>query len=220
MKRFFMRNISLLSGLSGAVIAIFICSLLYYGNTYFSEIYVALVAFCIAFFSITGILIGRAFEKLKRTAMLDDLTQLWNKRYFNIRLSEEWAGLLAEAAEDALEQVDVVARGAAGAVRALFRIDGDRKRRAHRLAQLAGDAALLTVRVATQRVQATETRRLRGLFHRVHQRVLGTEQVLERQPQAAEQFQQQQALEVGNDLAHGLTAPPGRCRNRPAARTP
>ena len=88
MKRYFMRNISLLSGLFGAAIAIFICTLLYYGNTYFSELYGALVAFCIAVFSITGILIGRAFEKLKRTAMLDDLTQLWNKRYFNIRLSE------------------------------------------------------------------------------------------------------------------------------------
>jgi hypothetical protein len=55
------------------------------------------------------------------------------------------AGFLAEAAEDALEQVDVVARGAAGAVGALFGIDGDRQRRAHRFAQLAGDAAFLAV---------------------------------------------------------------------------
>ena len=89
MKRFFMRNISLLSGLFGAVIAIFICLLHYYENTYFPELYGALVAFCIIFFSIIGIFIGRAFEKMKRTAMLDDLTQLWNKRYFNIRLTEE-----------------------------------------------------------------------------------------------------------------------------------
>src|SRR5690606_41884535 len=42
--------------------------------------------------------------------------------------------LLAEAAVDALEQVDVVARGAAGVVLARLRIDGDRKRRAYRLA--------------------------------------------------------------------------------------
>src|SRR3546814_198527 len=61
------------------------------------------------------------------------------------------ARLLAEPAEDALEQVDVVARGAAGAVGALLRIDGDRKRRADRLAQLAGDAALFAVRIAAQR---------------------------------------------------------------------
>ena len=89
MKRFFMRNISLLSGLIGAVIAIFFCLLHYYGNAYFSELYGALVAFCIIFFSFVGIFIGRAFDKLKRTAMLDDLTKLWNKRYFNIRLDEE-----------------------------------------------------------------------------------------------------------------------------------
>src|SRR5690606_22543698 len=37
------------------------------------------------------------------------------------------AGLLAEPAEDALEQVDVVARGAAGAVGALLGLYGDRQ---------------------------------------------------------------------------------------------
>ena len=112
------------------------------------------------------------------------------------------AGFLAEPAEDALEQVDVVARGAAGAVGALLGIDGDRQRRAHRLAQLAGDAALLAVRIAAQRMHAAEARRLRGLLHRVHQRVLRTEQVFQGQPQAAEEFQQQQALEPGNDVLH------------------
>jgi hypothetical protein len=66
------------------------------------------------------------------------------------------AGFFAEAAEDALVQVDVVARGAATAVGALLRFDGDRERRAYRFAQLAGDAALLAVRVAAQRVQAAK----------------------------------------------------------------
>src|SRR6187397_2545458 len=47
------------------------------------------------------------------------------------------AALLAESAEDALHEVDVVARGAARAVRALLALDGDGERRAHRLAQLA-----------------------------------------------------------------------------------
>src|SRR5215470_17561719 len=50
------------------------------------------------------------------------------------------AGFLAQAAVDALHHVDVVARSAAGAVvppRA--GLDGDRLRRADRLAQLAGD---------------------------------------------------------------------------------
>src|ERR1043165_3717414 len=61
------------------------------------------------------------------------------------------AGLLAEAAVDALHHVDVVARGAARAVvAARAGLDGDRLRRADRLAQLAGDAALLAVRIAAQ----------------------------------------------------------------------
>src|SRR6185312_10186499 len=58
------------------------------------------------------------------------------------------AALLAEAAEDALDEVDVVARGAARAVVALLALDRDRERGAHRLAQLAGDAALLAVGIA------------------------------------------------------------------------
>src|SRR3954452_18369303 len=64
------------------------------------------------------------------------------------------AALFAEAAEDALGQVDVVARGAAGAVGALVGFDGDGQRRAHGFAQLAGDAALFAVLVAAQRMQA------------------------------------------------------------------
>src|SRR4029453_15027848 len=52
------------------------------------------------------------------------------------------AALLAEPAEDALGEVDVVARGPARAVVALFGLDGDGERRAHRPAQLAGDAGL------------------------------------------------------------------------------
>src|SRR5262245_40394584 len=70
------------------------------------------------------------------------------------------AGLLAEAAIDALHHVDVVARGASGAVIAPRpRLDGDRLGRADRLAQLAGDAALLAIGIAAQRVLAAEARR-------------------------------------------------------------
>jgi len=64
------------------------------------------------------------------------------------------AGFLAEAAVDALEKIDVVAGRAARAVVADTRLDGDRERRTHGLAELARDAALLAVRVAAQRVQA------------------------------------------------------------------
>src|SRR5271165_6961604 len=56
------------------------------------------------------------------------------------------AGLLAKPAIDALHHVDVVAGGAPGAVvAARARLDGDRLGGADRLAQLAGDAALLAV---------------------------------------------------------------------------
>src|SRR5688500_434438 len=58
------------------------------------------------------------------------------------------AGLLAEAAVDALHHVDVVARRPPRAVLARLGVDGDRLRRADRLAELAGDAALLAVRIA------------------------------------------------------------------------
>src|SRR5262249_56875374 len=69
------------------------------------------------------------------------------------------AGLLAHAAVDALHHVDVVARGAAGAVvAARAGLDGDRLGGADRLAQLAGDAALLAVRVAAQHMLAAEAR--------------------------------------------------------------
>ena len=89
MKRFFKRNISLVSGLLAAVVAILISLLHYYGNTYFPELYGFIAAFTIILFVVGAVFVGRAFEKLKRTAMLDELTQLWNKRYFNIRLAEE-----------------------------------------------------------------------------------------------------------------------------------
>src|SRR6202158_3998053 len=79
-------------------------------------------------------------------------------REFEIRSLDDGVdrtGLLAQTAIDALHHVDVVAHGAAGAVvAARTGLDGDRLRRTDRLAQLAGDAALLAVGVAAQRVFA------------------------------------------------------------------
>src|SRR5690606_15310089 len=72
-------------------------------------------------------------------------------REFEIRPLDDGvhrAGFLTETAIDAFGHVDVVARGAAAAVLARFGVDGDGLRRADRLAQLAGDAAFLAVRVA------------------------------------------------------------------------
>src|SRR3982751_5037916 len=98
------------------------------------------------------------------------------------------AALLAEAAEDALGEVDVVARGAARAVVANVALDRDRQRRADRLAQLAGDAALLAVLVAAQRMQAAEARAERGLLFRVLDRHLLREKVATGQPHALEEL--------------------------------
>src|SRR6185295_10367000 len=78
--------------------------------------------------------------------------------------SVDRTGFLAESTVDALEEVDVVARRASRAIVAAIRLDRDRERRTHSLAQLAGDAALLAVRVAAQGVQAAEARRLRRLL--------------------------------------------------------
>src|SRR3954462_12665338 len=82
------------------------------------------------------------------------------------------AGLLAEAAIDALGHVDVVARGAPAAVVARLRLDGDGEGRADCLAKLAGNAALFAVRIATQGVLAPEARRERPALIGIVQRHL------------------------------------------------
>src|SRR6185503_9034312 len=109
------------------------------------------------------------------------------------------AGLLAEAAEDALHQVDVVARGAARAVLPLLAFDVDRQRRAHGLAQLAGDAALFAVRIAAQRVQAAHARAGRRLLLRELHRDLAREQVPAGERQPSQELEEQKAAE---DIQH------------------
>jgi hypothetical protein len=76
------------------------------------------------------------------------------------------AGLLAIAAIDAFGHVDVVARRAAAAVLARLGLDGDRQRRADRLAELAGDAAFFAIRIASQRMLAAEARATAALSRR------------------------------------------------------
>src|SRR6185437_10658538 len=89
-----------------------------------------------------------------------------------------WAGFLAKAAIDALRHIDVVAGCAPGAVVApRARFDGDGLRRADRLAQLAGDAALLAVGITPQRMFASEAWRQRRLLVRIIQRQLRHEHI-------------------------------------------
>src|SRR5690606_19182457 len=88
---------------------------------------------------------------------------------------------------------------------ARFRVDGNGKRRADRFAELAGDATLLAVRIAAQRVQAAETRRLRRLLVRVLDRDLTREQVPPGQAQALDELPEQQALEITFQSVHVST---------------
>ena len=87
------------------------------------------------------------------------------------------ASFLAEAAVDAFDHVDVVAGGAARAVvAARTSLDRDRLSRADRFAELAGDTALLAVRIASLRVFAPIARRLRILLVRIIERRLRLEE--------------------------------------------
>mmetsp|Transcript_39253 Transcript_39253/g.93942 ORF Transcript_39253/g.93942 Transcript_39253/m.93942 type:complete len:241 (+) Transcript_39253:181-903(+) len=102
------------------------------------------------------------------------------------------AGLLAEAAVDALGHVDVVARGAPRAVLTHLRLDGDGLRRADGLAQLARDAPLVAARVASQRVLASEARREVSLLEGVVDGGLLLEQLEEGERHAADQLAHEQ----------------------------
>src|SRR6202012_1347058 len=93
------------------------------------------------------------------------------------------AGLLAHAAIDAFDHVDVVAGGAPRAA-----VDGDRLRGADRLAQLAGDAALLAVGIAAQRVLAAEARRQHALLVRIVERGLRLQKVAHREDDRLDEF--------------------------------
>src|SRR5262245_24353572 len=87
-------------------------------------------------------------------------------------------GLRAEAALKAFHLVVGERSGPPRAVSAPRpRLDGDGLRRADRLAQLAGDAALLTVRIATQRKLAAKAGGERPLLKRIVQRCLRLEEV-------------------------------------------
>src|SRR5581483_752434 len=103
------------------------------------------------------------------------------------------AGLLAQPAVDAFHHVDVVAHRAAGAViAARAGLDRDRLRRADRLAQLAGDATLLAVRITAQRMLATEARRDRPLLEGIVQRRLRLEEIAHGEEERRYEFGQQE----------------------------
>src|SRR6202020_568427 len=102
---------------------------------------------------------------------------------------------------DAFHHVDVVTHGAAGAViSARAGLDGDGLRRADRLAHLAGDAALLAIGVAAQRVLAAEARRDRPLLERIIQRRLRLEEIPHGEKERRYEFGQQKRARGGVDI--------------------
>ena len=101
------------------------------------------------------------------------------------------ARFLAEAAEDALREINVVARRAARAVVALLGFDRDRKCRTYRFAQRPGDTAFLAVRISPQRMQTLESWRLWCLFLRISHSDLVREKVPAGQHHALYQLEQQ-----------------------------
>src|SRR6202008_4967951 len=72
------------------------------------------------------------------------------------------------------------------------RFDGDRLRRADRLAELAGDAALLPVGIAAQRMFAAIARRLRILLVRKVERGLRLEEIAHRQGEGSDELLEEQ----------------------------
>jgi len=112
------------------------------------------------------------------------------------------AGFLAQPAEDAFGEIDVVARGAASAVGALLGLDRDRKRRANAaLAQLAGDAALLGRSDKRRRACSPRKRGLIGVFllGKLH-RDLAPEEMASGERHALRQLDQQNTLEEFADF--------------------
>src|SRR3954454_21608029 len=73
-------------------------------------------------------------------------------------------GFLAVAAVNAFRHINIIARRAAAAVLAWLGLDRNAQRRADRLAQFAGNAALLAIGVAAQHVLAAKSRADRVLL--------------------------------------------------------
>src|SRR5262249_1580647 len=126
-------------------------------------------------------------------------------------------------AVDALHHIDVVAGCAPRAVVATgSRFDGDRLCRANRLTQLAGDAALLSVRITAQRMLATKAGRQWALLEGVVQRPFWREEAAHRQEECEDKLFEEERTDCQpgqchfanhisiKPILHGLCAPPGK----------
>ena len=70
--------------------------------------------------------------------------------------SIDWAGLLAETAENTLSHIDVVLGGSSGAIGSWLRLDDDGKGWASSFAELASNASLLAGWVSSEGVLTSE----------------------------------------------------------------
>src|SRR5262245_2212470 len=139
-------------------------------------------------------------------------------REFEIRTFDDGinrASFLTEPAIDALYHVDVVTRRAARAIVAAgSRLDRDRLGRANCLAKLAGDAAFLPIRIASQGMLTAEPGRNGSLLERIIERRLRLEEVAHGQHEAGHELHQEQAfgreIEPHRILISRSLAPPGR----------
>src|SRR4029077_17479092 len=113
------------------------------------------------------------------------------------------AGFLTEAAVDALHHIDVVAGCAPRTVVAPgARFDGDCLRWANRLAQLAGNAALISIRIAAQRMLATEAGRQWAPLEGVVQRLLWREEAAHRQEECGDELLEEERADYLSERCH------------------
>jgi len=66
--------------------------------------------------------------------------------------------LLTETTVDTFKQINIVSRRPSSTILSFFRLDGDGQCRANRFAKFASNAALLSVRVPSKRMQPPKSR--------------------------------------------------------------
>lgn len=89
MKKFFAKNYIVTGIIAGVIVGIFACILHFIGYKFTELSLVFILGFTIFIFAVIGGVVGKLVSRLQHVAMIDDMTKLWNKKYFNIRLVEE-----------------------------------------------------------------------------------------------------------------------------------
>jgi len=104
------------------------------------------------------------------------------------------ASLLAETAVNALGHVDIIFCRPPRSIFTSLRLNGDGLSGADGFAEFARNAALFTGSVPSQSVFSTETRAERALFEWVHDGIRRTEELLQYDPHASDNFSEEEKL--------------------------